>query len=251
MEKEWLMQNFLDWNIIRALAMRTFRHSIESPIAYVVAIFFYGFVGGIFGMDFFTNNQGSIEGVGVIAPWLLWFVVPALTMGLISEELRSGTYEQLSTLPIRDWEIVLGKFIGFALLSLCLVLGLAFYPLVIAFITDGVRGLDWGATLGVLAGLYLLMLVYGAMGLYASSMAKNQVVALIMGMIFCTILFFIGQFYFHFPGFLSRVADFAGVVSHLNTLNRGVWDLRDLLYFLSVTFIFLYFTVQKLTARRF
>jgi ABC-2 type transport system permease protein len=234
-----------------ALAKRTFRKSIESPIAYLVAFFFYGVVGIFFGITFFVSNQASIDRIGDISSWIFCLIIPGLTMGLISDEISSGTFEQLSTLPVRDEEIVLGKFIGFAMLSLVLVVGLLFYPLVVSFLSIKPIGLDWGATLGTLASLYALALVYGAMGLYASSLARNQVVALIIGMIFCTFFLFIGQFYAFFPGFLSRVVDFLGVVSHLTTLGRGVWDIRDLFYFGTLGSLFLYFTVLRLSSRRF
>jgi ABC-2 type transport system permease protein len=112
-------------------------------------------------------------------------------------------------------------------------------------------GVDWGGTFGVLAGLYLMCVTYGAMGLFASSLTKNQVVALIVGMIFCTFLFMMSSLYTMFPGSLGRLADFIGVMSHLETLGRGVWDFRDLFYFFSVVFLFLYFTVQRLATRRF
>ncbi len=238
-------------DVLSALAGRTFRHAVESPLAYVVAIFFYGFVGGIYGLNFFQNNQASVSELAAVTPWVLWFVIPALTMGLLADEVRSGTFEQLATCPVRDGEIVLGKFLGFAALALLIITGLIFYPVVVRLVTDHPTGLDWGACAGMLAGLFLVSLFYGAMGIFASSLARNPVVALIIGMIFCTFFFFIGQFYTFFPGPMARIADFFGVVSHLDVLAKGVWDLRDLLYFASMTAIFLYFTVQRLQTRRF
>lgn len=220
-------------------------------MAYVVAIFFYGFVGGIFGLNFFLNNQASINGIAFLAPWILWFVIPALTMGLISDEIRSGTFEQLSTLPVRDWEIVLGKYLGFVFLAALLISGLLFFPFLVSFLSNHRNGIDWGSSIGIISGLFFLSLLYGSMGLWASSLAKNQVVVLILGMMVCTFFFFLGQFYTHFPGFLAQVADYIGVSSHLDTLSRGVWDIQDLFYFASLIFIFLYFTVQRLATRRF
>src|SRR5947207_15060029 len=105
----------IDWKIVWALARRTFRKSVESPIAYLVAFFFYGFVGIFFGISFFVSNQASVERIGDISSWIFCLIIPGLTMGLISDEISSGTFEQLSTLPVRDEEIVLGKFIGFAI----------------------------------------------------------------------------------------------------------------------------------------
>jgi ABC-2 type transport system permease protein len=233
------------------LATRTFRQYIESPIIYVVAIFFYGFIGFVFGINYFLSNQVSIEGIGQIALWVLWFVVPATTMGLISEEIRTGTFEQLATLPLNDWEIVLGKFLGYAALAAVLVAGLSVYPLLVSFSSQPNLGLEFGPSLGVLIGLYLLMLLFGAMGLFASSLTKSQVVSFILGTVFCTIFFFIGQFTTYFPSVLGRIADFIGVDNHLSTLARGIYDFRDLFYFGSGTALFLYLAIQRITTRRF
>jgi ABC-2 type transport system permease protein len=245
------MKNMVDLRNIWTLALRTFRQSVESPMAYIVAFFFYGFLGGLYGTQFITSNNGSVEGLSMIAPWALWIVIPALTMGLISEELRSGTFEHLSTLPLRDWEIVLGKYIGACLLIACLIGGLFFYPMVASFLVNHPLGIDWGASVGIIAGLFFMSLFYAAVGLFASSLVKNQVVALIVGMIFCTILFFIGQFAHLVPLSLTGAAEWLGVNSHLETLGRGVWDVRDLLYFVSMTGFFLYLASLRLSARRF
>jgi ABC-2 type transport system permease protein len=241
----------LDLRNIQTLAVRTFRQSIESPMAYIVAFFFYGFVGAIFGGQVLTQGNASIDGLSYLAPWALWFVVPALTMSLISEELRAGTFEHLSTLPLRDWEIVLGKYLGFALLIFLIICGLLFYPLFISVLANHPAGLDWGGTIGVLASLFLLSLFYGAIGLFTSSLVKNQVVALIAGMIFCTFFFFVGQLASMLPLGLTGLAEWLGINSHIETLSRGVWDLRDLFYFFSMTGLFLYFAALRLSTRRF
>ena len=245
------MNDAIDFIVLCTLAGRTFRLTVESPIAYIVAFFFYLFVGALFGSNYFAVGQASVTGIAQLAPWALWFVVPALTMGLFSEELRSGTFEQLATLPIRDWEIVLGKFLGFAALAAVLIAGLAFYPLIVALTRAPGQPFDWSGSIGILAALFLLSATYGAIGLFASSLAKNQVVALIIGVMICTFFFFIGQFSSLMPTALARPADFIGVLSHLETVSRGVWDLRDLLYFGSISLLFLYLTVQRLTTRRF
>jgi ABC-2 type transport system permease protein len=238
-------------NAIRALSARTFRNAIESPIAYVAAIFFYAFVGTISAIDYFAQNQASLDVVGSIAPWGLWFVIPILTMGLLSEEMRSGTFESLATLPVTDMEIVVGKFAGFARVAALLIGGLAFFAVVAKITVQPGLGLDWGGTVGTLVALYLLCLMFGAIGLFASSLAKSQVVAVIIALMFCTFFFMAGQFYAALPGALGRLADYIGTGSHLETLGRGVLDLRDLLYFGSVTGFFLFLTVQRLSTRRF
>ncbi|MBV9080882.1 MAG: ABC transporter permease subunit [Elusimicrobia bacterium] len=241
----------LDWAVIGALARRTFRSAIESPIAYVAGVFFYLFVGTLMSVNYFAQNQASLEGVAAIGPWGLWFVVPVLTMGLLAEEMRSGTFESLSTLPVTDAEIVIGKFAGFAMVAAFLVAGLFFYVFINAITVQGGLGLDWGGAAGTIASLFFLALLFGAVGLFASSLAKNQVVAVIIALLFCTFFFLVGQFYTTLPGGLARLADFLGVSSHLASLSRGVWDIRDIFYFISVAAFFLFLTVQRLATRRF
>lgn len=241
----------LDVKVICAIAGRTFRNAIESPMAYVAGVFFYAFIGSIVGLNYFSQNQASLDGVAGIAPWGLWFVIPILTMSLLSEEMKSGTFESLATLPVTDTEIVLGKFLGFAAMAAALIGGLVFHLLIVLVTATPGIGIDWGGAVGTLVGLYLLCLAFGAIGLFASSLAKSQVVAVILSLIFCTFFFMIGQFYTLLPGALARLADFLGTSSHLESLGRGVWDVRDFAYFASLTGYFLFLTVQRLSTRRF
>ncbi len=241
----------IDCRVVRAIASRTFRNAVESPIAYVAGVFFYSLVGVLFSLNYFMQGQASIDAVSSIAPWGLWFVIPVLTMGLFSDEMRSGTYESLATLPVSDTEIVLGKFAGFAGLAFLLIFGLAFFVVVAAVTAQSGIGIDWGAALGTLVSLFLVSLSFGAIGAFSSSLAKSQVVAVIIALIICTFFFLAGQFYTLLPGWSARLADFVGVSSHVSTLSRGVWDLRDLFYFVSLPGFFLFLTVQRLTTRRF
>ena len=106
------MNSAVNCGVIKAIARRTFRQAVESPIAYVVGVFFYGFVGSILGASYFVTNQAELQSLAGIAPWALWFVIPALTMGLFSEEFRLGTFEHLATLPLTDWQIVITTIIS-------------------------------------------------------------------------------------------------------------------------------------------
>jgi ABC-2 type transport system permease protein len=241
----------IDCRVVRAIASRTFRSAIESPIAYVAGFFFYALIGSVVALNYFIQGQASVDLVSGIGGWGLWFVVPILTMGLFADEMRSGTYESMATLPVTDTEIVLGKFCGFAGAAFFLICGLAFYiALAAATVQPGI-GLDWGSAIGSLGSLYLLSLAFGAIGTFASSLAKSQVVAAIIAILLCTMFFLLGQFAPLMPGWISGLADFVGVLTHLGTLGRGVWDIRDLFYFASLTGFFLFLTVQRLSTRRF
>jgi ABC-2 type transport system permease protein len=236
---------------VKALSGRTLRGYFESPAAYVTLFVFYLLSGYLFSAPLFLMKQASLRTLTDFAPLLLTFLAPALTMGLLSEELRSGTFETLATLPLEDWDIVLGKFLGFAALHLICVAGLLFYVLVLSGCVSPAVGLDWGEMLGTLLAIALTGLAFGAVGLFASSVGKNQVVAFVGAFLVCFILFILGKSASLLPGGLSTIAEYVGLDSHIDNLSKGVLDSRDLVYFASLVFAFLYLAVQRLQARRF
>ncbi|MBI5623021.1 MAG: ABC transporter permease subunit [Elusimicrobia bacterium] len=244
------MTPVLQVRAVLALAQREFKGYFESPAAYVAMVVFYLVSGYLFTATLFLSNMATISGLAEAMPLLLTFLVPALTMGLLSEELKSGTFETLATLPLEDWDIALGKFLGFCGVHLVTVAGLAFYPVLLRLLAAPGAGLDWGEASGILLGLLLMGLMYGAIGLFASSLSRSQVVSFVIAFLFCFIFFMAGNLARFAPGAASTLMEFVGVDSHLDTLAKGVLDTRDLLYFASITFAFLYLTVVRLQSRR-
>lgn len=236
---------------VGTLAARGLKGYFESPSAYVALLVFYLLTGYLFAFPLFLVGQASLKNLMDFAPLLLTFLVPALTMGLLSEELRSGTFERLATLPLKDEDIVLGKFLSFAALHLIMVAGLAFFPLALRLLVEPPAGLDWGETAGILTALALQGLMLGAVGLFTSSLGPSQIVAFVTSFLIGFSLFLLGKLTGFFPGLLGTLAEFLGLDSHLNTLGKGVLDTRDLLYFASLTLAFLYLTAERLRARRF
>ncbi len=236
---------------VQALASRSLRGYFESPAAYVALFAFYLLTGYFFCAPLFFVKQASLRPLADFAPLLLVFLAPALTMGLIAEELKSGSFENLATLPLEDWDIVLGKYLGFAGVHLLCVGGMLFYALILAFCVQPIGALDWGETFGTLLALAGTGLVFGAAGLFASSLGKNQIVAFVTAFLICFVLFLLGKAAPMLPGSLATFADYAGIDSHIDNLAKGVLDSRDLLYFASLIFAFLYLAVQRLGARRF
>ncbi|MHB2027161.1 MAG: ABC transporter permease subunit [Elusimicrobiota bacterium] len=236
---------------LKALAVRGFKNYVESPAAYVVLFVFYLLTGYLFALPLFLAGEASIRGMQDFVPLLLTFLVPALAMGLLAEELRSGTFETLATLPLEDWDIVLGKYLGFCAFYLLVMAGLLFYPVVLSFMVQPPSHLDWGQTLGILCSFSCLGLMYGAIGLFASSINKNQIVALVTAFLICFALFLFGKLDNFFSGPLATVVAFIGSDSHIAAMSKGVFDTRDIVYFASVIFIFLHLTVQRLQSRRF
>lgn len=234
---------------VRALASRTLRSAVETPSAAAAFFVFYLIAGYLFALPLFLTNQASIRGLLDAAPLLLTLLSPALTMGLLSEELRSGTFETLATAPLEDWDIVLGKFLGFAALQALLVAGLLFFPLALSWLAAP-PGLDWAESLGVLAGLFFQGLLFGAIGLFASSLTRSQAAAFLTAFLICFGIFAGGKLAALLPSGAAEIAAYAGLDSHLETLAKGVLDTRDLVYFATTTTAFLFLAVQRLEARR-
>ena len=203
-------------------------------------------------MRYSPSVESSVNGLPDSAyPPRLQPLMPLFTNLLLADEIKSGTFETLATLPLEDWDIVLGKYLGFAALHLICVAGLLFYVLVLWLCASPASGLDWGEMLGTLLALALTGWAFGAVGLFASSLGKNQVVAFVTAFLVCFVLFIMGKSAGLLPGWTATIAEYIGLDSHLDNLAKGVLDTRDLVFFLSVVFSFLYLTVQRLQARRF
>jgi len=217
---------------------KEFRTYFVSPIAYIVISIFLIVIGWFFFSAFFLINQASMRNFFALLPIIFAFVIPAVTMRLFSEELNVGTYEILLTMPVTFREVVLGKFLaGVAFVAAMLLPTLA-YPVTVSFLGD----LDWGPVIGGYVGAVLLGAAFSAVGLFASSLTRNQIVAFIIGVAICFALVLIDKILFFLPAPLVGVLEYLGADFHFETISKGILDSRDILYFLSVTFIGLYAT---------
>jgi len=209
----------------------------NSLMAYIMIIAFLGFSGfftWLYGSDIFLVNQASLQSFFAVAYWTLFFFIPALTMGLIAEENRSGTIELLVTKPIRDWDIVMGKFLAtFLLICIALALTLPYY------ITIWKYGpVDHGSIWSGYLGLLLMSATYISIGIFASSLSGNQIVSFLVALfigIFLHILF--GILASSITGTLSSIFNFLSLSTHFESISRGVIDTKDLVYFFSIIFL--------------
>lgn len=235
-----------------ALAGREFKASLSSPLGYVFVLAFTAFalVAFFYIEKFFATDEATARGLFRWLPALLLFVAPALTMRLWAEERKMGTYEVLATLPVTPWQLVFGKFLAsFGLLACALVFTIA-VPIVASRFGD----IDVGPVIGGYVGALLLGSAFLAIGLVCSSLVQEQLLALFLGWLLCglTIL----------PDVLVRLslvgdagsADFCrsiGFWSRFESVERGVLDLRDVVFYLSATGFFLYLNVALVRWRRF
>jgi ABC-2 type transport system permease protein len=233
---------------VRAIAGKEFRSAFASPVAYAYLVVFLAFTSWFFFRGFFVLGLASLRGFFGLLPWTLLFLLPALTMRLFAEEQRLGTLEVLLTWPVREHEAVLGKFLGsFGLLAVSLA---ATLPLPATVFSLGRP--DPGPVLAGYLGLLLLGAAYLAIGLFASALTENQIVAYITGVAVTFALFVAGEDFVLVaaPASLVPALRGLGLGAHYWSIGRGVVDSRDLVYFGSVIFLFLYLTVRRLEGRR-
>ena len=238
---------------MKSIVLREIKSFFGSPIGYlVIAIFLLlnGLFLWIFEGDFNILNSGfaDLSPFFTISPWILIFLIPAVTMRSFSDEKKQGTIELLMTKPISIWEIVGGKFFGAFLLIVIAIIPTFIYVYVISSLGMPEGNIDMGSTMGSYFGLLFLIASYTAIGIFTSTLSENQIVAFILSVFLCFIFYFGFQGVATFvKGFEDIIADF-GMDSHFKSMSRGVIDTRDVLYFVSIAILFLSMTVYKLKA---
>jgi ABC-2 type transport system permease protein len=233
---------------VAALARKEFRSYFQSPIAYIYLVVFLAFTNWFFFRGFFVMNVASMRGFFSLMPWVFLFLIPAVTMRLWAEEKKLGTMEVLMTWPVREHEAVLGKFLAsFALLAVSIAFTL---PLAGTVFLAGSP--DPGPIVTGYLGLLFMGGAYLAIGLFASSLTENQIVAFITGVFLTFALFIVGEGFVVVasPAWLAPYLSFLGLGAHFSSIGRGVIDSRDVVYYLSIISFFLYLNVRRLENRR-
>ena len=207
-----------------------------SPIAYIVISIFLVVTGWFFFSTFFLFNQANLRNFFGLLPMTFSFVIPAMTMRLFSEELNIGSYELLLTMPITFHDVIFGKFLAAVAFIAAMLLPTLAYPLCVSFIGQ----LDWGPVFGGYFGALLMGGAFAAIGLFASSLTRNQIVAFITGTAICFSLTVIDKMLFFLPKTMLGVMTYLGVGYHFQNVSKGIIDSRDIIYFASVAFLALY-----------
>ncbi|MEK6544632.1 MAG: ABC transporter permease subunit [Elusimicrobiota bacterium] len=217
------------------VARRDLKEMLDSPIAYVLFVIYLLVTGYFFSQPLFIMNQANIAPFMDLVPLILIFLVPAVTMRSFSEELKSGTFEVLVTLPLKPHEIVLGKYLGcLGLVAISLALTLI-YPVILTVLGRP----DWGAVTGAYLGNLFLVAALAAIGVFASSVTRNQIVAYLMSWVIGFAFFMAGKVLVFFPYPLSSFFNYLGFDAHVANIARGVIDIRDMVYFVTLAGFFL------------
>jgi ABC-2 type transport system permease protein len=233
-----------------AIARREFKTFFNSPIAYIVLGAFLLVAGWLFFGTLFLGGQATLRGFFGLCPILFVVFAPAITMRLLAEERKSGTLELLLTMPLRDWEVVLGKFLAaLGMVGVGLLCTLP-YAFTVASLAAGSASFDWGPVVAGYVGLLLLASSLLSMGIWASALSRNQIVGFIVGLLLAFAFFFVDKLAFLFPEAISELLQYLSVDHHFSNLARGVLDTRDLVFYLSVTFAGLLMTARTLASAR-
>jgi len=233
---------------ILVITRKEFHSYFASPIAYIFITLFLAVSGWLFMSGFFLLGQASLRPFFSFLPWMFLVFVPAVTMRLWAEEKKLGTIELLMTFPVRDSEVVLGKFLA-ALAFLGVSLALSF-PLVLT--ADYLGEPDWGAIIGGYGGALLLGAAYLAIGVFISSLTENQIVAFLMTVVVCFGFFITGEEFvlFRVPQVMVGFLQYLSLATHFESMGRGVIDTRDLVYYASVIGFFLFLNVRSVESRK-
>jgi ABC-2 type transport system permease protein len=232
-------------NNMSIIAKKEMKSYFASPAAYIIIILFLSLTGWFFTNTLFIDGgQAELRSNFGIIPFLLLFFVPALTMKMVAEEKKSGTIELLTTLPLKDSDIILGKFLG-SLLILLLAVSLTFPNI----LTVGILGKpDWGVLFCGYSGLFLMGATFTSIGIYTSSITDNQIVAFIISFFVLFILVILNSLLVFLP--FPAVFEFLASTTHYENMLKGVIDSKDLIYFLSIIIVFLTAASKTLESRK-
>ncbi|MBU0507459.1 ABC transporter permease subunit [bacterium] len=225
---------------------REFRSYFDSPIAYIVLMFFLMISGYFFMSNLFLLDQANLRTLFGIVPLLFVFFIPAISMRLIAEEKKSGTIELLFTYPIRDSEIVIGKYLAALALIVVLLLFSIIYAITVSLLGD----MDVGQTFSGYLGLFLMGAAYLAIGVFASSITENQIVAFIVALAISFFFFILDKILFFVPLSLANILEYLAIEYHFQSISRGVIDTRNIIYFLSMIFVGLLLASHALSRRK-
>ncbi len=238
---------------MKPILIKELNSFFSSPIAYLV-IGVYLLVNGlflwVFEGDFNILHAGfaDLNNYFFIAPWIFIFLIPAITMRSFSDEINTGTIEILKTKPITNWQLIFGKYVGSLLLVILSILPTLIYVYSVYKLGNPIGNIKFGTTFGSFIGLLFLASTYTSIGIFSSTISKNQIVSFITAVSISFFLFYGFEAFANYNlfGNLDDTILNLGMSAHYNSISKGVIDTRDLIYFASITFFFLVLTNYRI-----
>lgn len=238
------------WSVCKK-ELRQFFSSLTGYIAIIVFLLVNGVLLFFFRDNIFDFGYATLDRFFQLAPWILLLLIPAISMRSFAEEFKTGTFEILQTRPLSRSQIVWGKYLGSLIVVLIALLPTLVYIISIQKLSAG-EGIDMGATIGAYIGLFFLAAVFTAISICCSSFTNNSVVAFIAGLLVCALLYYGFNAISKLPA-LSGGADYyvemAGIDFHYRSISRGLIDVRDIIYFVSVILLCIAITSRNLLKR--
>lgn len=232
------------------IARRELGSFFDSLVAYILLVAFLGFTGFFTWLsvaDIFLRKQADLQVFFEIATWTLFIFIPAITMRMLAEERKTGTIELLLTKSITDMQVVTGKFVACLLLVLIALLFTAPYYITVSSIGN----LDHGAAICGYLGLLLMSSAYIGIGLFASSVTNNQIAAFLLALLISLLFHFLFDIIAgNLTGWAGELVSYLSVTRHFDSISRGVIDSKDVIYFLSLTFLGLLFSNLMISKRK-
>ena len=229
------------------LIYKEIRYFFFSPVAYIFICIFLVALGWLYFSKFFLYNQLEMREFFNILPIVLSFVIPAITMGLFSEEFSSGSYEVISTTSVSNIDIIIAKFVAAVMFMYIALSPTIMYPITLAFLGE----LDLGPIIGGYTGSVFLIASLVSIGLFASSLSKSQIISFIISLAIsvslCLILSLMKSVT---PPFLVGILDTISFSTRFSNIAKGIIDLRDIFYFITIIVIGIYATYQNLENRK-
>lgn len=219
---------------------RELKAYFTGPIAYLVTGLFLFAAGALVFVPFFLNNRAELRQYFAYLPILLSLFVPALTMRIFAEEKRVGSIETLMTLPVTEVDVVVGKYLAAFISTLAMIAPTLLYIIPIEVFGSP----DYGPVIGGFVGAIFLCASYTAIGLFATSVTKNQIIAFFTGAIICIVLTMIDSFIVFLPASVVSFFSYISANAHFTSISRGIVDTRDIIYFVSLTALFFTITVK-------
>ena len=232
---------------VKTVFLKELSSFFYSPMAYIFLVVFALVNGYFFTNTFFLYDQSDMRALFNITPLVFLFFIPAISMSLIARERNLGTMEIISTLPLKNHEFVLGKYL--AAVSLILIGLLVTLVHFVTLMSVGTN-IDYGAAFCGYIGLAMAGALYASAGTFASSVTDNQVVSFIIAVFIVLVFWLMDKMLFFVPSGLAGIVQFLSVDYHLTSISRGVIDTRNLIYFGSVIGFFLFLTNKVLEIRK-
>lgn len=233
--------------------LNSFLSSLIGYMAIVVFLVFNGLFLWIIEGDFnvFSYGLASIDGLFLLAPWIFLFLIPAITMKMFAEEKKNGTIELLLTKPLSDISIIMSKFLAGLVLVFVSILPTLIYIVAVYQLGLPKGNLDLGGIMGSYLGLLFLGAVFVSIGIFCSSLTDNQIIAFILSIVLCAVMYIGFEYLSHIP-FLSDfdlLIKSLGINHHYGSISRGVIDTRDVIYYFSTMGFFILLTKLSLESR--